>query len=196
VAAPSTGEFTRWLKDFAAGDQHALHKLLPLVYCELRTLAGRAMKSERRGHTLETTALVHEAYMRLVDQRDAQWQDRSHFLAIAAQMMRRILVDHARRRAARKREGMRERVGLESHLAGPDDNGIDLAAVDEAVSRLTQFDPPLGQLVELRYFGGLTIEETAEVLGTSPATVKRDWTVAKAWLRRELTDSGTPSPPN
>ena len=187
-----TRHVTRLLHELSAGDSCAMKELIPLIYDEMRMLADRALRRERPDHTLAPTGLVHEAYMRLVDQHNVQWQDRSHFLAIAAQMMRRILVDHARQRDAHKRGGALARVGLDTDLADPRDGQVDLAAVDEAVSRLAEFDAPLGQLVELRFFGGLTIEETADVLGESTATVKRDWNVAKAWLRRELGDSGNP----
>jgi RNA polymerase sigma factor (TIGR02999 family) len=160
------------------------------VYEELRRQAGRAMRREGDAHTLQATALVHEAYLRLVDQQRVQWRNRAHFFAIAAQMMRRVLVDHARTRLAAKRGGELQRVTLGDVGAGPaeagDGDGVDVLALHEALERLALLDPRQARLVELRYFGGLGIEETAEALEVSPATVKRDWAVARAWLRRAL----------
>lgn len=181
------GDVTRWLRACSAGDPEALNRLMPLFYRDLRSMAAGALRRERRDHTLSVTGLVHEAYLRLVDQRRVQWQDRSHFLAVAAQMMRRILVDHARRRVANKRGGDARRIGLEG-LGVRDDHGPDVAAIDDSLRRLGELDSQQAKVVELRFFGGLSIEETAEVLGISPATVKRDWMVAKAWLRRDLFD--------
>jgi RNA polymerase sigma factor (TIGR02999 family) len=159
---------------------------MPIVYGELHALAERALRSERSDHTLCTTALVHEAYLRLVDQRDARWVARAQFLAVAAQVMRRILVDHARARLAAKRTpgGSRE-ILAESRVPMPDCGG-DILALHEALERLAAADPQAARIVELRYFGGMTVEEAAEAAGVSPATVKRDWVMAKAWLRREL----------
>ncbi len=182
-------DITRLLQEFSAGDGHALNEVIPALYRELQEVAGRAMRHERRDQTLDTTGLVHEAYLRLRDQQRVAWQDRKQFLAIAAQMMRRILVDHARGRAALKRGGMQERVPLdESGLAGTTST-VDLGALDDAVRELAEFDPRQAKVVELRFFGGLTLEDTADVLQLSPATVKREWIVAKAWLRRRITDS-------
>jgi len=187
---PSTSEeVTRLLGALRDGDRDALGRLLPLVYDELHLLAQRAMSHERGGHTLQATALVNEAYLRLVDQRRARWEHRTQFLAVAAQLMRRILVDHARGRGAAKRGGRQERVLLESAEVAAPEKDLDLVDLDEALNRLALIDAQQARVVELRFFGGLTVEEAAEVLGVSPATVKRDWTMAKAWLRREV--SGT-----
>lgn len=173
---------TRLLADWSDGNQQALEELLPLIYNELRQLAHNFLYRERPGHTLQTTALVHEAYLKLIDQRDARFENRAHFFAIAAQAMRRILIDSARRHTAAKRGGRREKVSLDEAAdisLEPDNN---LLALDEALNALAEIDPEQSRIVELRYFGGLTIEETAEVLKTSPATVKREWTMARAWL--------------
>jgi RNA polymerase sigma factor (TIGR02999 family) len=167
------------------GAPGAVDRLMPLVYHELKALAAGYLRAERAEHTLQTTGLVHEAYLRLVDQRRTTWQNRAHFFGIAAQAMRRILVDHARRRRARKRDAGRP-VTLDDNVAGPAADADELLAVDAALERLRALDPRQAQLVELRYFAGLTIEETAEALQISPATVKRDWLSAKAWLQREL----------
>jgi RNA polymerase sigma factor (TIGR02999 family) len=184
---PSTSEeVTRLLGALRGGDRDALGRLLPLVYDELHLLAQRAMRHERGGHTLQATALVNEAYLRLVDQRRAGWEHRTQFLAVAAQLMRRILVDHARGRGAAKRGGGQERVPLENAAVSAPEKGLDLVSLDEALTRLARIDAQQARVVELRFFGGLTVEEAAEVLGVSPATVKREWTMAKAWLRREL----------
>ena len=170
----------RW-KD---GDSKAMEELLPLVYDELRRLARGYLYRERAEHTLQSTALVHEAYLRLIEQ-DVEWQSRAHFLGIAAQMMRRILVDHARARSAAKRgEGLR--VTLDEKMAIAEARDLDVIALDRALTRLAQQDEAQARIVEMRFFAGLSIEETAEVLGISPATVKRDWAMAKAWLTREL----------
>lgn len=159
---------------------------MPLVYEELRRLAHQYMSRERSGNTLQTSALVNEAYLRLVDQRDVHWQNRAHFFGIAAQMMRRILVDHARKRHNQKRGGNALRVTLDKAAIVPQDRAADVVALDEALTTLAIIDQRKSQMVELRFFGGLSIEETAEVLKVSPATVMRDWTLAKAWLRREM----------
>jgi RNA polymerase sigma factor (TIGR02999 family) len=168
------------------GGRGALDELLPLVYAELKRLATRYLRRESAGHTLQPTALVHEAYLRLVDQRRVRWRNRAHFYGIAAQIMRRILVDHARARHAGKRGAGWRRVPLvdENTAAGAPD--VDVLALDEALRRLSAFDGRQERIVELRYFGGLTIDETADVVGVSTATVVREWTVAKAWLRAEL----------
>jgi RNA polymerase sigma factor (TIGR02999 family) len=186
MSAPASNEATQLLLRFSAGDQNALNELLPLIYDELTAAAQRAMRHERPDHTLQTTALVHEAYLRLVDQTRAEWRNRAHFCAIAAQVMRRILVDHARAQQAAKRSAG-PRAPLEATITGV--QSPELAALDEALTRLGQLDPRQARVVELRYFGGLSIEETAEALDISPATVKREWTTAKAWLRREMLKS-------
>lgn len=178
---------TELLLDWNRGNEEALDELMPLVYAELHRLAASYLKRERRGHTLQATALVNEAYMLLVDQTRVEWQNRAHFLGIAARLMRRILVDHARRRRADKRGGGARRVTLdETLLADGEGHDLDLVALDGALRELAETDERLGRLVELRYFGGLTIDETAEVLEVSPATVKRDWVTARAWLYRAL----------
>jgi RNA polymerase sigma factor (TIGR02999 family) len=177
---------THLLKEWSAGDQRALDRLTPLVYEELRQLATRYMRRERLGHTLQTTALIHEAYLRLIDANDVNWQSRAHFFAIAAKLMRRILVEHARRRDAHKRGGSVIRLPLDETLAVADKTDVDLLAIDEALDRLAAVDPQQARVVELRFFSGLSVEETAAALGVSPKTVKRDWSVARAWLRREI----------
>jgi RNA polymerase sigma factor (TIGR02999 family) len=183
-------DVTRLLVEWRHGDQAALAHLLPLVYDELRRLAQRYLQSERPDHTLQATALVHEAYLRLVDQRQAQWHNRAHFFGIAAQMMRRILVDHARQQHAAKRGGAEPKLSLDEAVHVSAERAVDVVALDEALTALAALDPQQSQIVELRFFGGLTIEETAEVLGVSPATVKRDWSMAQAWLYRELRTGG------
>jgi RNA polymerase sigma factor (TIGR02999 family) len=169
------------------GDDGALATLLPLVYDELRQLARRHLRGERQGHTLQPTALVHEAYARLVDQERIPWQGRTHFFAMAAETMRRILVDHARKRHAAKRGGQRIQITLDESLAVADRPDVDVIALDDALNGLASLDATQAKLVELRFFSGLGIEETATVLGVSPATVKREWSAAKAWLYREMT---------
>jgi RNA polymerase sigma factor (TIGR02999 family) len=160
--------------------------MVPLVYEELRRQAQRYLRRESPGHTLQTTALVHEAYLRLVDQRTARWESRAQFFGVAAQLMRRILVDHARSHHAAKRGGSAIQVPLEEETASAPEGDVDLLALDDALNRLAQLDERQAKVVELRYFTGLGIEETAEALGISPATVKREWTMARAWLKREL----------
>jgi RNA polymerase sigma factor (TIGR02999 family) len=181
-------EVTELLLAAQAGSPDATDRLLPLVYDELKRLAAGYLRVERADHTLQTTALVHEAYLKLVDQRRTTWQNRGHFFGIAAQAMRRILVDHARRRQARKRDAGRP-VTLDDNLAGASPDTEDVLAVDEALQRLGVLDPRQARIVELRYFAGLSIEQTAEAVEVSPATVKRDWLSAKAWLQRELSGS-------
>jgi RNA polymerase sigma factor (TIGR02999 family) len=176
---------TRLLLQWTEGDKQALQDLLPLVYDELRRLARSYLQRERPGHTLQSTALVHEAYMRLVDQ-NVSWQSRAHFFGIAAQMMRRILVDHARTKNAAKRGDGACKVTLDEGLVATEDRDVNVLALDEALSKLAQFDQQQSQIVELRFFAGLSIEDTSEVLKISPATVKRDWAMAKAWLYREM----------
>jgi RNA polymerase sigma factor (TIGR02999 family) len=167
-------------------DKEELDKMMPAIYDELRRQAARYLRQERPGHTLQTTALIHEAYVRLVDQRNVQWQNRAHFFGIAAQMMRRILVDHARTKKRAKRGGSDIKVSLDDNAVAVKGQDLDVVAVDEALSRLAKIDEQQSRVVELRFFSGLTVEETAEVMGISPATVKRDWSMAKAWLHREL----------
>jgi RNA polymerase sigma factor (TIGR02999 family) len=182
----TTQQVTRLLRDWSNGDQSALEQLTPLVYSELRRLAARYLRKERSDHTLQSTALVHEAFIRLVDQRDVKWQNRAHFFGVAAQMIRRILVDHARGRQASKRGSGAPRLSLDEALATPERKDLDLIALDDALNSLGKIDPQQARIVELRFFTGLTVEETAEVLGISPATVKRDWVTAKAWLYRDI----------
>ena len=174
------------LKEWSAGDREALDRLTPLVYEELRHQAARYLRRERPGHTLQTTALIHEAYLRLIDAKDVDWQSRAHFFAVAANLMRRILVDHARRRDAGKRGGSHVRMQLDEALAVSKEADVDLLAIDEALDRLATIDPQQARVVELRFFSGFSVEETAAALGVSPKTVKRDWSVARAWLRREI----------
>jgi len=168
------------------GDSEAAAKLMPLLYDELHRLAVYYMRSERVGHTLQPTALVNEAYLRLVDQRESNWQNRAHFIAAAAQAMRRVLIDHARSKQRVKRGGMQVKVPLEDVAIAAEEQVQDLIALDAALDRLAEVDIRQSKIVELRYFGGLTVEQTAEVLGISAPTVKRDWAVARAWLHREL----------
>jgi RNA polymerase sigma factor (TIGR02999 family) len=175
------------LTDWSNGDRGALDRLIPVVYTELRRQAARHLGHERPGHTLQTTDLIHEAYLKLVDQKKVRWQNRAHFFAIAAQLMRRILVDHARRRHRAKRGGSGIDLPLEEGLAvAAEKSDVDLLALDEALTRLAGIDVRQGQIVELRCFSGLSIEETATVLGVSLTTVKDDLNMAKAWLRREI----------
>ena len=177
---------THLLKEWNAGDRQALDKLTPLVYEELRQQAARFLRRERPGHSLQTTALIHEAFLRLVDAQDIDWQSRAHFFAIAANLMRRILVDHARRRGADKRGGSQIRVPLDEAFGVVNETDMDLVAIDEALSKLETIDPQQARVVELRFFSGLSVEETATALGVSESTVKRDWSVARAFLRREI----------
>jgi RNA polymerase sigma factor (TIGR02999 family) len=184
--ASAPGAVTQLLVAWTDGNRAALEALIPVVYPELRRIAGRYLRRERVGHTLQPTALVHEAYVKLIDQDRAHWHNRAQFFGVAAQLMRRILVDHAREHAAAKRGGGTRPVTLVDAMAASPERGIDVLALDEALARLTARYPEQGRLVELRYFGGLTIEETADVLGQSPATVKRQWAVARAWLLANL----------
>jgi len=182
-------DVTQLLWRWGHGDRDALDRLMPLVYQELHRMASRYMTGERAGHTLQTTGLVHEAYVRLVDQRHVDWQNRAQFFGLAAQAMRRILVDHARSRARAKRGSDAPRAAVETvdALAAPESVNLDDAvAIDVALNKLQAVDAGQAQIVELRFFGGLTVEETAEVLSTSPRTVKREWALARAWLLREL----------
>ncbi|MCG3164206.1 MAG: hypothetical protein JMDDDDMK_05692 [Acidobacteria bacterium] len=185
---PASQDVTRLLVDWSSGDQAALEKLLPLVNAELRQLARRYMRRESPGHTLQTSALVNEAYLRLIDQKQVQWQNRAHFFGIAAQLMRRILIDHARKAHYAKRGGGALKVSLDEAAAVTETRAAELLAVDEALEKLTAMDARKGRIVELRFFGGLTEEETAEVMSISTPTVQREWRAAKAWLRRMLTE--------
>lgn len=181
-------DVTQLLASASAGDRQALDQLLPLVYDELRALAGGMMLHERPDHTLQPTALVHEAYRKLVDQTRAQWQDRAHFFAVAAQVIRRILVDHARGHDRVKRGGGRSKLALDEGLVAAYENLVDLVALDEALEKLAVSQPQQARIVEMRFFSGLTIDETAAVLRISTATVERDWRYARAWLYRALSD--------
>ncbi len=179
-------DITERLLRWSDGDQQALAELMPLVYDELRRIAGRCLDQERADHTLQPTALAHEAYLRLVDLRQMRWKDRAHFFALAAELMRRILVDHARARNAERRGGGARKVALDEVVDLAAEREVDLIALDDALNSLAGFDARKSRLVELRFFGGLSLDETAEVLGVSQATVVRDWALAKAWLRREI----------
>jgi len=183
----SPREVTQLLVAWSDGDEAARDQLMPLVYEELRRLAHRYMGRERIDHTLQTSGLVNEAYLRLIDQSRVQWRNRAHFFGIAAQMMRRILVDYARSRGYAKRGGDARQVSLDEAAIVSEERATEVVALDDALKGLAEFDVRKSQIVELRFFGGLSIEETAEVLAVSPGTVMRDWTLAKAWLRREIT---------
>jgi RNA polymerase sigma factor (TIGR02999 family) len=186
LATPSPGAVTELLRAWSDGDDGALEQLLPLVEAQLRRLARGYMGRERRGHTLQTTALINEAFLRLTDARSVLWHDRAHFLGISARLMRRVLVDHARTRGYLKRGGGAERVTLHEDLVTAPDPALDVVALDRALEALAKVDARKSRIVELRFFGGLTVEETAEVLHVSPDTVKRDWRLAKLLLLREL----------
>jgi RNA polymerase sigma-70 factor (ECF subfamily) len=186
VVTPSCRDVTGLLQAWRDGDPGALNKLIPIVYEELHRLARHYLTRERTGHSLQTTALVNEAYMRLVDYKRMQWQNRAHFFAVSGQLMRRILVEHARRHNL-KRGGDMQHVSLEEAAEVRSDRAADLAALDDALNALERLDPRKVQVVEMRFFGGLSVEETAEALKVSPVTVMRDWSTAKAWLYRELT---------
>lgn len=179
------GAITQLLRRWSDGDSVALSELMPLVYAELRALASSYIQDERPNHTLQATALVHEAYLRLVEQ-DAPWRNRAHFFGIAAQMMRRILVDHARKHIAQKRPTSGTLATLEEALTVPVSPNVDLIGLDDALNKLQEFDQQKARVVEFRFFGGLSVEETAELLGSSSATVKREWAIARAWLYREM----------
>ena len=189
TAESDTNDVTKLLRAWSEGDPTALNGLTPIVYEELRRLARRYMGRERSGHTLQTTALANEAYMRLVDYKRMQWRDRAHFFAVSAQVMRRILVDHARSLNIRRGRGVPHIVLNEVAVVG-NDRSRDLVALDDALNELARFDPRKAQIIEMRFFGGLSAEETAEVLKVSPATVRRDWSIAKCWLYRELGGGG------
>jgi RNA polymerase sigma factor (TIGR02999 family) len=190
LATASPGAVTQLLRAWGDGDEGALERLVPLVEAELRRLARGYMRRERRSHTLQTTALVNEAFLRLTDARSVRWQDRAHFLGISARLMRRVLVDHARARGYRKRGGGTQRVTLDEGLAIAPEPALDLVSLDRALEALAAVDVRKSRMIDLRFFGGLSVEETAEVLQVSLDTVKRDWRLAKLWLLRELEGKG------
>ena len=189
MSEPPPGNVTKLLHAWSDGNQQALDELIPLVYPEIHRLAHSYLRHEPAAQRLQTTEVVNEAYLQLARQRRVSWQNRSHFFGIAAQIMRRVLTEQARRRKAAKRGGGAEPVSLDVAPMVASPNGVDFSDLDEALQRLTLLDPRQGQLVELRFFGGLSIEETAEVMKLSPATVKREWSSARAWLHRELSDA-------
>jgi RNA polymerase sigma factor (TIGR02999 family) len=189
IAVPASSNVTQLLVDWRNGNNDALNQLMPLIYDELRGLAKRYMSRERNSHTLQTTALVNEAFLRLINQQNVDWQNRVHFFAIAAQVMRHLLVDHARSKQYAKRGGGAQQITLDEGLAVSDDNAVELLALNQALERLEAIDDRKSKIVELRYFGGLSTEETAEVLGVSEITIKREWAKAKAWLFRELSQT-------
>ncbi len=191
MTTASPKEVTQLLVDWSHGDQSALDQLMPLVYDELRRLAHRHMGRERAQHTLQTTALVNEAYLRLVEQKHVHWENRAHFFAIAAQFMRRILIDYARKRGYAKRGGGALHVPLDEAAVLTEERAADLIALDEALNRLAELDPQQCRVVEVRFFGGLTVEETAAVLGLSVDKVKREWSTAKAWLAKQMSETSS-----
>lgn len=186
TTTPSRKDVTDLLIEWSEGNQEALNKLMPLVYDELRRLASRFLRNERTGHTLQTTALVHEAYLKLVDQKNTSWENRVQFFAAAAQVMRHILVDYARNRRAFKRGGNYCRLSLDEAIISSEEKNPDLLTLHEGLNNLAAIDTQQSRVVELRVFGGLTVEETAEALGISPRTVKREWSMAKAWLHKQI----------
>jgi RNA polymerase sigma factor (TIGR02999 family) len=186
MSGGSCKDVTTLLLDWGKGDAGALDQLAPLVYGELRRIAAHHLRRERPDHTLQSTALVHEVYLKLIDQRRVQWHDRDHFFAVASQIIRRILVSHARAHKAAKRGAGATRLLFDEAIGLPGGDSADLVALDDALQSLSRVDPRQGRIVELRFFGGLSLEATAKILEISPATVKRDWNVAKAWLYREL----------
>jgi RNA polymerase sigma-70 factor (ECF subfamily) len=188
---PDSTHVTLLLRRLSEGGQSALAEVMPLIYDELHRLASFYLQRERPDHTLQTTALVHEAYLRLVDQKDAHWKSRGHFLAVAAQAMRRILVDYARRHRAVKRGGSLPKVSLEEAAAFSEEQSGNLLLLDGLLTRLAAIDPQEVRIIELRFFGGLSVEETADVMGISPTTVKREWSIAKKWLAREMSKAST-----
>lgn len=190
MTTPPRQEVSQLLIDWSNGNQAALDKLMPLVDRELHRLAHHYMRRENAGHTLQTTALVNEAYLKLIDQKHVHWKNRAHFFALSAQLMRRILVDHARGRQYAKRGGGAQRISFDEALVISPERGTDLVALDEALSKLTSIDPRKGKVVELRFFGGLSVEETAEALAVSTVTVMREWSMAKAWLYNTLNNEG------
>ncbi|MBA2435983.1 MAG: sigma-70 family RNA polymerase sigma factor [Chthoniobacterales bacterium] len=186
ISSPSRQAVTQVLIDWSKGDRGAAERLMPLIYDELRQIARGYLRRERADHTLQATGLVHEAYLRLVDQTTTTWQNRAHFFGVAAGVMRRVLVDHARRHRTDKRGGKWEKLEFDEALAAGLPRSLDLVSLDEALQELARVDPRQSQVVELRFFGGLTTEETSEVLGVSPRTIKREWRRARAWLYREI----------
>ena len=192
MTKPAPEEMSQLLRDWSNGDHEALDKLMPVVYQELHRLAHHYMRNERAGHTLQTTALVNEAYMRLADYKRMRWQNRAHFFAVAAQVMRRILVENARSRNYAKRGGGAQQVELEDTAVISAGRAAEVIAVEEALTGLESWDSRKGRIVELRFFGGLTIEETAAVMKLSPTTVQREWRSAKAWLYRAINEGGRP----
>ncbi len=188
MTGSTSSDATRIVNALAAGDHQAAEQLMPLVYDEFRRLADDYLRQETRAITLQPTALVHEAYLKLIDQTRVNWQGRTHFFAVGAQAMRRILVDHARARHRAKRGGGWQRVTLDEHLLLSPQRDADLLAVDEAIEKLAKLDPRQARIVELRFFGGLSVEEVAEVLGVSKRTVENEWKIIRAWLRRELSE--------
>jgi len=186
MALPSTAQVTQVLREIEEGDRSANQKLFSLLYEEFHKLAARYLRRERADHTLQPTALVHEAFMKLVNQNQVRWQGKTHFFAVGAQAMRRILVDHARQKQREKRGGGRQFITLDKQVAISPERDADLLALDEALDKLAQVDPRQASIVELRFFGGLSVAEVAEVLGVSKRTVEGDWTMVRAWLRREL----------
>ncbi|MGI9172245.1 MAG: sigma-70 family RNA polymerase sigma factor [Chthoniobacterales bacterium] len=186
MSAPPRQQVTRMLIDWSNGDREAAADLMPLVYDELRQIARACLQRERSDHTLQATGLVHEAYLRLVDQTEANWKNRAHFFGVAARVMRRILVDHARKARAEKRGGDWDKLEFNEALLSSPERQVDLVALDDALQDLAKLDPRQSRVVELRFFGGLTEEEAGEVLDVSPRTIRREWRIAKAWLRREL----------
>jgi RNA polymerase sigma-70 factor, ECF subfamily len=191
---PASTDVTSLLKRYSNGDQEALVDLIPQIYDELRRLASSYLRAERLDHTLQTTALVHEAYLRLVDQKQVEWNNRNHFFGVAAQMMRRILVDHARKHVSLKRGGSFARISLEQAAVFSRERPRELIVVDELLKRLASLDPQGCRIVELRFFAGLSLEETAEVTGLSTAKVRREWSATKAWLMREMSRSSSNEP--
>ncbi len=186
MGEPSQKEITQLLRDWNRGDTSALDRLMPLVYSELRRLAKAYLHRERADHTLQPTALVHEAYLRLVDSANVTWQNRAHFFGIAARVMRQTLVNHALARRAEKRGGLANKLSLDEAIRFSDEREVDLVALDEALKELEKIDAQKARIIELRFFGGLSIAETAEVLNVSHATVERHWKIARLWLKREL----------
>ena len=186
---PSPGTITRLLVDWRDGDKTALDRLVPLVYREMRRLAGYYMRRQRADHTLQTSALINEAYLRLIDHKNMRWENRAHFYAVAAQAMRRILVDHARSRGYQKRGGGALKVSFDEAVIGAEERAAELIALDDALKDLAAIDPRKCQIVELRYFGGLSVDETAEVIGVSAVTIMREWRSAKGWLLRAINKS-------
>ena len=186
-------DITTLLLEWSGGNRAALDELMPLIYAEFRQLATRALSRERSNHTLQSTALAHELYLKLIDQKRAQWRDREHFFAMASQIIRRILVDYARRLHAQRRGGLDTRITLDEALAPQQDRDLNLVELDNALEALSQIDSQQARIIELRFFGGLSIEATGRILGVSPSTVNREWNLARAWLYRELSRSADAS---